>query len=460
MSHWKQIFTAPLKRNQVLFSQIELMIIQGIVEKVILPGSPMPSTRELAQFLKVHPRTVRKTYERLIAKGWLYAEDRKGTFVAQKTERSWDNTSKPVKESYSSDLTLDFPELSLPSIRQLARSYRTFFNRAARHNFLPYSEVAGHTPLYNALLNELYFERGIKVERDQICRVYGFRTPFYISIQMLLQKKPGRAIMGNPGISDVWNLFQIAGADPLAIPVDKNGLDIDKLKKYCQDYPIRIVYVSPRNHIPTTATLSDERRRGLIQLSQQYNFTIIETDFDHELDYGTEPYQPLIAEYPNAPIIHITSLSKMMPSLHLTGIMIASKQFIHNVQKRIGHEHNLLFEQTLHELLEDGHLQLCRQKAMRVYKNRFHKAFQRIQSYSDRHECIYPRSGLSLWLSFKSVLWLKKRIKALDVDGVKIIPLNRYTISAPSQKGLRINLGYAKTPDVNKLMTGLYDTRT
>ena len=55
-----------------------------------------------------------------------------------------------------------------------------------------------------------------------------------------------------------------------------------------------------------------ERRLKLLYLSKEYQFRIIEDDYDHEFHYDGQPTPPL-ASLPNSEhVVHIGSLSKVI----------------------------------------------------------------------------------------------------------------------------------------------------
>ena len=57
--------------------------IAGIIQQGSLkPGTPLPSSRKLAEMYDVHRKTVVAAYDELQAMGWVESFPRKGLFVA------------------------------------------------------------------------------------------------------------------------------------------------------------------------------------------------------------------------------------------------------------------------------------------------------------------------------------------------------------------------------------------
>src|SRR5690606_35268829 len=87
-------------------------------------------------------------------------------------------------------------------------------------------------------------------------------------------------------------------------------------------------YVIPHHHHPTTVTLSAERRIRLLSLAQQYNFAIIEDDYDYDFHYTASPIVPVASLDQNGNVIYIGTLSKTLAPAIRVGFMIAPKNFI------------------------------------------------------------------------------------------------------------------------------------
>jgi GntR family transcriptional regulator len=77
-----------------IWRQIEEGLQRLVASGVLMPGSPVPSVRDLAKELRVNPATVAKAYQRLSDAGIFAVKRGEGTFVAdtppimRKTERS------------------------------------------------------------------------------------------------------------------------------------------------------------------------------------------------------------------------------------------------------------------------------------------------------------------------------------------------------------------------------------
>ena len=66
-----------------VYQQIANRLVTLIHEGVIRPGSPLPSSREMAAVLAVHRKTIIAAYEELSAQNWIITILRKGVSVSK-----------------------------------------------------------------------------------------------------------------------------------------------------------------------------------------------------------------------------------------------------------------------------------------------------------------------------------------------------------------------------------------
>jgi DNA-binding transcriptional regulator YhcF (GntR family) len=67
-----------------IWSQIEDGVRHLVASRVLEPGDPLPSVRDLARDQRINPNTVAKAYQRLADAGVLETRRGEGTFVAEK----------------------------------------------------------------------------------------------------------------------------------------------------------------------------------------------------------------------------------------------------------------------------------------------------------------------------------------------------------------------------------------
>ncbi len=141
---------------------------------------------------------------------------------------------------------------------------------------------AGEQELRQQIAHYLNFERGAKVDAQQIVIVSGARQAFWLCGQLLAEAGQS-VVMENPGYPGARQAFSAAQLNLLPIEVDGDGIRVDKLP------PAPLVYVTPSHQFPSGHLLSLARRHALIDWAQAHNAWIIEDDYDSEFHYNGAP---------------------------------------------------------------------------------------------------------------------------------------------------------------------------
>ncbi|MCZ6785122.1 MAG: PLP-dependent aminotransferase family protein [Proteobacteria bacterium] len=116
---------------------------------------------------------------------------------------------------------------------------------------------------------------------------------------------------------------QRLGAEPIAVPVDGDGLRVDLLEKQIEALRaagrrLKFVYTIATFHTPTGVCLSLERRRRLLELARQWDFLVLEDNVYGELRYSGETLPTLFALDTSERVVKIDSFSKTVaPALRL-----------------------------------------------------------------------------------------------------------------------------------------------
>ncbi len=143
---------------------------------------------------------------------------------------------------------------------------------------------------------------------------------------------PGdEVIVGVPGYDMANITFQQLGAKLIYVPVDEDGIDVNAIEKLCEKKKIRMMYVIPHHHNPTTVTLSPERRMHLLKLATKHRFAIIEDDYDYDFHYSSKPIMPMASYDNRGNVIYIGTLTKTFAPAVRLGFVVAPKEFIQTV---------------------------------------------------------------------------------------------------------------------------------
>ena len=451
-----------------LYIQVCNSFISLITNGTLQPADLLPSSRILAQLIGINRNTVKLAYEELISQGWAEAVERKGVFVLSRlpirgkrlppeTGKSilpqdpfiWTNNFKnalPSKNLQHGMLAIDdgFPDVRLAPVDVLMREYRSLSRRFHGKNYLKYGSSKGSEHLRVAICKYLSNTRGLVVSSDNIIITKGSQMGIYLAAQLLLNPADNIAV----GVSNYYSAddtFRHAGANLVRIPIDNNGMDVDRLEEVLQHTRIKAVYIIPHHHCPTTVTTSMERRLKLLNLAKEYRFAVIEDDYDFDFHYDNKPYLPLASIDHNQNVIYIGSISKTFAPALRIGFMVGSSAFVEaaaSLRELIDRQGDTLLEEAFAVMFEDGEMERHFRKSLKIYKQRRNLFCETLKTdFADVITFSMPEGGLAIWSDFDKRIDLVKMCteaakKGLDIDNGNFYKNESFVIN-----GLR--LGFA-----------------
>jgi GntR family transcriptional regulator/MocR family aminotransferase len=190
--------------------------------------------------------------------------------------------------------------------------------------------------------------------------------------------------------------------------------------------------------------MSLKKRLKLIELSNQYGFTIIEDDYDNEFHFGQRPILP-ISSYSNAKnFIYIGTLSKIVAPALRIGYVASSSQ---NIKKIANHRRiidvqgdNIMEEAVLH-LINEGKIKRHLKKTNLIYKAKRDHFESLCQLYlKDKITFTKPEGGLAFWIVPNKIVDTEKICTELLLKGIKVMTPEKFSFDSPVN-GFR--LGYA-----------------
>ena len=101
------------------------------------------------------------------------------------------------------------------------------------------------------------------------------------------------------------------GAELVPIELEDDGLDVDALERALRDGARpKLAHVIPNFHNPAGCTLSLDKRRRLLELAAEYDFTIFEDDPYVELRFEGEGLPTMLSLGSEAHVVYASSFSK------------------------------------------------------------------------------------------------------------------------------------------------------
>lgn len=428
----KELITIDRKADTALYLQVANALIHNIHQGRLRRGLKLPGSRDLANALNIHRKTMIAAYDELLAQGWIEMIPRKGTFVVRdlpeiKPVKIREDTtghypaetiftlnekrltafpSSPSRDPGNLVINDGFPDIRLAPIELFIRELRSVTRQRAFKPYYTYGSATGPIYLRETLSSFLNDTRGLPISQENVMITRGAQMGIYLTGRALL--KPGdHVIVGEPGYFGATLTFQQLGATVNRVPVDAYGIDVDAIERLCKKKKIRLLYVIPHHHHPTTVTLTPERRMRLLELAAYYRFAIIEDDYDYDFHYTSNPVLPMASLDYNGNVIYIGTLSKtLVPAIRI-GFIVAPKNFIDAVsglRKMIDWQGDSLMEVALAECYRNGTMSRHIKKVVKIYRERRDHFCTLLKNHlGDRISFKIPEGGMSVWTTFKDM---------------------------------------------------------
>ncbi|GAB3996001.1 PLP-dependent aminotransferase family protein [Spirosoma daeguense] len=423
-----------------IFLQVSNQLAQLIRAGTLPAGHRLPGTRQLADLLDLNRQTIVASYDEGLAQGWLESRPGSGTYVAGHfpevkpqplnqelvLPRSETAQTKPgyafesvpflyrpvLRQTVGLHLDDGFPDIRLAPMDELSRAYRSYFRWGNPQAHFGYGDTKGHSLLREQLSLHLNETRGLRTTSDNILITRGSIMGLHLSSQVLL--RPGNVVVtGETTWAGATMNFQKAGATLITVPVDQHGLDIDALAQLCeQKKSIRMVFVTPHHHYPTTVTLRPDRRIRLLQLAEQYGFIILEDDYDYDFHYLSRPILPLASADPTGMVVYVGSLTKSVAPAFRVGYVVAPSALIDELARHrriIDRQGDPMLEFAIGQLFKTGDLKRHFRKALRTYQARRNRFCDLLTSeLSNLIQFAKPDGGMAVWARFEPAIDMER----------------------------------------------------
>ncbi len=442
------------QRLRALHGQLKAAILEGRLR----PGVRLPATRMLAGDHGVSRNTAIAAYDLLLSEGYITTRHGAGTYVADVLPQMTRLTGRPKagarrvqhlnelwqKTPLFNDPVADRPvryqfRLGLPDVSMLpmdvwrrlsARTWRSFA-RSPLMDIAP----AGRPSLREAIAKHVSFARAVACEASDVVVTSGAQQAFDLLARILITPKRNVVAVEDPGYPLARTAFIAAGAKICSIPVDEEGLVVDKIPTSA-----RIIYVTPSHQFPTGAVLSPRRRAALLAFANAHDAVIIEDDYDAEFRFGARPLDALQTLDRAGSVFYVGTFSKsLFPDLRLGFVVVpawAQAALIVAKQYADGQSPPLL-QETLASFMSEGHLVRHVRRMREVYGGRRDALLGGMAKHLSAHLTPVPSAaGLHLAAFTQPSANVEMIVEQARRLGVGVYSLRRFQVGRGGRNGL------------------------
>ncbi len=360
---------------QTLVERIVEAFVRGIDERVLRPGSRLPSIRQYAAAHAVSKFSVVEAYDRLIARGYVESRRGSGFYVRQRDAGAlvpaagWPDAPKQtidvvwlLRNMFRKLPMRDMPGAGVLPVdwldEGLVSSSLRAIGRQSSAPFLDYGEPQGYLPLRQQLQLRLG-EMQIKAGPEQILTTGGVTQALDLIAQHLV--RPGDVVLVDaPSWFLMFGRFALLGARLIGVPRDADGPDVGRLRALAEAHRPRMFVTVSVLHNPTSTCTSADRAFQILRIAEEFDFTLVEDDVYCDLHPGpsVQPCIRLAALDQLRRVVYLGGFSKTLAAGLRVGFMAGSPDLIRHLtdlKMLVGLTSSELGERVVYKVLSEGH---------------------------------------------------------------------------------------------------------
>lgn len=303
-------------------------VIEAIRHGALNPGIRLPSERDLAHALTISRTTVVGAYEVLRDGGWVESRTGSGTWVSQSrvvaaargAAQAGALAASPLLGLLSSRNGEDLVDLVLGAPLPLAGLPPDLFALPAEdHAALvndPRYYALGFPALRQAIAS-YYVRAGLATRPEQILVTNGSQQGISLCAALYLERGDS-VLVEDPAYFGALDAFRAAGARVMGVALGTEGVAPATLRQRIIATSPHLVYLTPTFQNPTGVLMPRAARKEIARIAGDLGVPIIDDGTFLDLAFEGSPPPPVAAFAPDAPVITLGSLSKLIwPGLRI-----------------------------------------------------------------------------------------------------------------------------------------------
>ena len=461
---------------------------KAIAEGRLAPGAKLPATRQAGRQLGVSRNTAAAVYEQLVCEGYLVTRRGSGTYVARQPPGTrprpssppraappyalnefwlrpetteaigfWRERAEPAADSAKPPRAIELRP-SLVDARlfpyEVFRQVSARRLRALERNPASYRSPQGHQGnfhLRTAITRYIALTRAVACEPSDVLVTSGAQQAFDLLARVLV--RPGRTVVAveDPGYPPMRVPFAAAGARIVPVPVDEEGLILERLPP-----DVEVICVCPSHQFPLGVSLSMRRREALIEFARRRGAVLIEDDYDGEFRFEGSPLEALRTPASADIVFYVGTFSKcMLPAFRL-GFLVAppwALPALVGAKNALDWHCSVPIQLAIASFITEGHLARHVRKMRETYRTRRAHLLEILAGdFGPWLDPLPSCCGMHVAAVARTAGDLDSVTTALLARKVKLHALSRYYLGRPRCAGLVIGYGAADLGDITRGM--------
>jgi 2-aminoadipate transaminase len=238
--------------------------------------------------------------------------------------------------------------------------------------------------------------------------------------------KPGDdVVVEKPTYDRTLLNLQNLGAKVHQVTVQPDGIDVDELRALLESgVRPKLAHIIPNYQNPAGVTLSDEKRRGLLALAEQYEFIIFEDDPYVDIRFRGEPLPSMLSLDTNSLVVHASSFTKTVCPGVRVGYLVGPAALIDAIAKKATNLYispGMVSEAIVHQFCVSGDIEKSVRTVSEALGERARVLAESIRKHIPGATFTEPDGGYFLWVDLPSDVDVDKLFPAAMKKGVAVV---------------------------------------
>lgn len=418
-------------KKESKYQAVVSFLKKGIESGKFPTGSRLPSIRQLSQEFNCSKDTIQRALLELRHEQYLYAKPQSGYYVLEQGQHQ--DLEIEVNDEHASA----YDDFRLCVNETLVGRENYLFNY--------YDNQEGLEELRKSV-HQLLFNQTLYCKPDQLILTSGTQQALFILSQINFPSKGEEILVEQPTYHRMNRLLVAQGLAYRTIERRIAGIDLDELEEQFKSGKIKFFYTIPRFHYPLGHSYSDQEKRAILDLANQYSVYIVEDDYLGDLD----PKKGQTFHYLDTEdrVIYIKSFStSLFPALRITALILpnALKETFVSYKNILDYDSNLIMQKALSLYIDSQLFEKNRLARLTLQEN-----YQtRIKEVLEKNTCPLPYyplyDGILLDLrNYPKIASLKHSSLKLDFFEEAYLEACPYQFAKVSLENLEALLQYIK----------------
>ncbi|MFF0368823.1 MULTISPECIES: aminotransferase-like domain-containing protein [unclassified Micromonospora] len=254
--------------------------------------------------------------------------------------------------------------------------------------------------------------------------------------------RPGDAVVVERPTYDRTLLnLQRMGSELHGVSVQPDGLDTAELRKLLESgVRPRLAHVIPNYQNPAGMTLSLEKRRELLDLAAEYEFTIFEDDPYADVRFRGEALPSMLSLDTRNVVVHASSFTKTVCPGVRVGYLVGSADLIADIAKNATSLYispGMVSQAIVHQFCVSGDIDRSIETVRAALGERAGVLAESLRRHLPQARFVEPDGGYFLWVEFPDDVLVDRLASAAAERGVAVVKGSDFMLDG-GQHALRL----------------------